>query len=195
MTEQEFRQDTTKAIEVITAAAGVRPIGYRAPSWSISGDIPWAFEVLAELGFEYDSSIFPIKHDIYGMPDGPRRIFRMKCRDGRFLYELPASTWRLFGKNLPIAGGGYLRHTPYWYSRLMMRRLNRTGHPANVYVHPWELDPDPPRLGKLSLSQRLRSYGSTHILTLKLQRLLTDFQFTTVSDYLSNLRRQPIGFR
>ena len=195
MTEEEFRRDTIRAMEVITTAAGVQPIGYRAPSWSISGDIPWAFEILAELGFEYDSSIFPIKHDIYGMPDGPRQIFRMKCREGRFLYEIPASTWRMLGKNLPIAGGGYLRHMPYWYSRWMVRRLNSLGQSANVYLHPWELDPNPPQMGELSLSQKLRSYGSTGILALKLKRLLVDFRFTTISDYLAEFRRQPIGFR
>ncbi|MFH1687184.1 MAG: XrtA system polysaccharide deacetylase [bacterium] len=195
LTPDEFRRDTSRAIEAITKATGVRPVGYRAPSWSINGDIPWAFEILAELGFEYDSSIFPIKHDIYGMPEGPRQMFRMKCSQGRFLYEIPASTWRLFGKNMPIAGGGYLRHTPYWYNRWMVRRLNRRGQPANVYLHPWELDPDPPQIGKLSMSQRLRSYGSTNIFALKLQRLLSDFSFTTIAQYLKRQRQQPIGFR
>jgi len=191
---EEFRDDTKRAIEAIQEATGIRPRGYRAPSWSISDQIPWAFETLAELGFEYDSSIFPIKHDLYGMPAGPRTIFRMKCRQNRYLYEVPASTFRIFGKNFPIAGGGYLRHMPYWYTRAVIRHLNRRGQPAVVYIHPWELDPDPPHIEGLSMTQRLRSYGSTRIMGIKLSRLLRDFRFTTVMHYLESRRRQRIGF-
>jgi len=192
---EEFRLDTRRAINAIVKACGARPLGYRAPSWSINDGVPWAFEILAELGFEYDSSIFPIKHDLYGMPKGPRELFRMKLSEGRFLYELPASTYRLLWWNLPIAGGGYLRHCPYWYSRRMIERMNRRGKPAVVYIHPWEIDPEPPPIEGLSNLQRLRMFGSTGILMIKLEKLLRDFSFTTVVHYIQSQRQQQIGFR
>ena len=194
MTPKEFRADTSRAIKVINQACGIQPRGYRAPSWSINDKIPWAFEVLVDLGFEYDSSIFPIKHDLYGMPGGPRTTFRMKLPGDRYLYEVPASTFQLFGKNFPIAGGGYLRHMPFWYTRAIIRKMNRVGQPVVVYLHPWEIDPDPPRLKGLSLLQRLRSYGSTSIMGMKLERILDEFSFTTISYYLERRRRQRIGF-
>ncbi|MEW5796401.1 MAG: XrtA system polysaccharide deacetylase [Candidatus Zixiibacteriota bacterium] len=194
LSPDEFRLDTRRAINAITEATGIRPVGYRAPSWSMSDRVPWAFEILAELGFEYDSSIFPIKHDLYGMPDGPRHLFRMTFSNDRFLYELPATTIRRWGQNVPVGGGGYLRHSPYWYTRHMMRKVNDSGHPVMVYVHPWELDPDPPAMSGLSLSQRLRSYGSTGILEQKLDRLLSDFTFVPVIEYIRAVTRQRIGF-
>ncbi|HOP06883.1 MAG TPA: DUF3473 domain-containing protein [candidate division Zixibacteria bacterium] len=191
---EEFRKDTMRAMDALIRAIGTRPRGYRAPSWSISNNVPWAFETLADLGFDYDSSIFPIKHDLYGMPHGPRTLFRMKFPDDKYLYEMPASTYNLMGKNIPVAGGGYLRHCPYWYSKMVIRSLNRGGRPAVVYIHPWELDPDPPVIDGLSASQRLRTYGSTNILAAKMDRLLSDFHFTTMSHYIAASRRQQIGF-
>jgi polysaccharide deacetylase family protein (PEP-CTERM system associated) len=192
---EAFQLDTRRAMNAIIKACGARPLGYRAPSWSINDSVPWAFEVLSDLGFEYDSSIFPIKHDLYGMPKGPREMFRMKLGEGRFLYEIPASTYRLLWWNLPMAGGGYLRHCPYWYSRRQIERLNRQGRPAVVYLHPWEIDPDPPPVSGLSATQRLRMYGSTAILMIKLERLLRDFRFTTVLHYIQRRRQRKIGFR
>jgi polysaccharide deacetylase family protein (PEP-CTERM system associated) len=194
MTPDEFRMDTRRAVNAIIESTGARPVGYRAPSWSLSDQVPWAFEILAELGFEYDSSIFPIKHDLYGMPEGPRKLFRMTFPGDRFLYEMPASTVRRWKQNIPIGGGGYLRHSPYWYSRRMIRKVNETGQPVMVYVHPWEIDPDPPPVSGLSLVQRLRTYGSTGILEHKLDRLLSDFAFMPVADYVRNITRQRIGF-
>jgi len=191
---EEFRLDTRRAVNAIIKACGARPLGFRAPSWSINDSVPWAFEILSELGFEYDSSIFPIKHDLYGMPKGPRELFRMKLSEGRFLYELPASTYRLLWWNLPIAGGGYLRHCPYWYSRRMIERINRRGKPAVVYIHPWEVDPEPPPVSGLSSVQRLRMFGSTGILGIKLEKLLRDFSFTTALHYIQKQRKRKIGF-
>ena len=101
MDPDEFREDTMRSVDAIMMACGVRPRGYRAPSWSINDRIPWAFEILAQLGFDYDSSIFPIKHDIYGMPKGPRHLFRMKFENDLTLYEIPASTYRMLGRNIP----------------------------------------------------------------------------------------------
>lgn len=195
MDRDSFRKDTEMAVEAIVKAIGLRPIGYRAPSWSINATVPWAFETLAELDFEYDSSIFPVKHDIYGVPGGPRRLFKMRFDNGRSLYEIPASTYRLFGRNIPIAGGGFFRHAPYWYSRQVIRRLNRQGQPVVVYIHPWEIDPNPPRAKGLSFLQRYRSYGSTPIMYRKLERLLRDFRFTSMYDYVCQQKKRQIGFR
>jgi polysaccharide deacetylase family protein (PEP-CTERM system associated) len=195
MTPDEFRMDTRRAVSAIIQATGNMPFGFRAPSWSINTNVTWAFEILAELGFIYDSSVFPIKHDIYGVPHGPRHTFKMKIDNDKTLYEIPASTYRLFGKNIPVAGGGYLRHSPYWYTRQVIRSLNKRGRPALVYIHPWELDPDPPRVEGLSAVQKFRTYGSTSLLTHKLNSILRDFQFTTMIEYLDGFRQQQIGFR
>jgi polysaccharide deacetylase family protein (PEP-CTERM system associated) len=194
LSPEEFREDTERAQRAIFEACGVRPIGYRAPSWSLSEKVSWAFEILADLGFEYDSSVFPIKHDLYGMPTGPRQLFRMSFERGRFLYELPASTIRRWGQNLPFGGGGYLRHSPYWYTRRQVRRANAAGEPVVVYVHPWEIDPDPPQIDGLTQLQRFRVYGSTGTLLQKLNRLLSDFEFMAVSDYIRTTTRSRIGF-
>jgi polysaccharide deacetylase family protein (PEP-CTERM system associated) len=194
LTPEEFREDTARAVDAISKACGVRPRGYRAPSWSINPSCSWAFRILADLGFDYDSSIFPIKHDLYGMPDAPRQLFRMSFEDGKQLWEFPCATFRIFGYNLPLAGGGYLRHSPYWYSRFMINRLNRQQMPAMVYIHPWEIDPEPPQIDGLTAVQRFRTYGSTSILSRKLYKLLSDYQFTTISDYVTQYVRKPIGF-
>ncbi len=195
LTPEQFREDTQRAVDAIMRAIGNRPFGYRAPSWSINETTPWAFEILTELGFEYDSSIFPIKHDFYGVPQGPRQTFKIRAANGGTLHEIPASTYRVLGQNIPIAGGGYFRHIPYWYTRSMIRSLNRRGQLVMTYIHPWELDPSPPTLGGLSAMQRLRTYGSTSILARKFERLLGDFEFTTMYGYLSDFKRRRIGFQ
>jgi len=195
MDEQAFREDTERATEAISRALdGVRPLGYRAPSWSINDRVPWAFRVLAELGYKYDSSIFPIKHDIYGMPQGPRSQFEMKFDNGLRLIEVPSSTFRIGWWNFPISGGGYLRHSPYWYYRFMINRLNSRGLPAVIYVHPWEIDPDLPALKDLTMLQRFRTYGSTSVFYHKLSRLLSDFRFVNMADFIGLHRKRRIGF-
>ncbi|MGD8921628.1 MAG: DUF3473 domain-containing protein [Candidatus Zixiibacteriota bacterium] len=194
MDPETFRRDTEMATEKIATAVGFNPVGYRAPSWSINASVAWAFEILADLGYEYDSSIFPIKHDIYGMPEGPRSMFKMKFDNGKSLWEVPSSTYRLFGRNMPVSGGGYLRHSPYWYSRMMINRLNRRDLPVNIYIHPWELDPETPRIKGLSSLQRLRLYGSTKVFLHKLDRLLSDFEFTSISDFIKIATKRRIGF-
>ena len=194
MDEETFRRDTTRAIDAIVSATGLKPAGYRAPSWSINESCSWAFRVLSELGFKYDSSIFPIKHDLYGMPSAPRQMFKMTFEDGKTLWEVPAAPFRLLGFNLPMAGGGYLRHSPYWYTRMMIRLLNRQQLPAMVYMHPWELDPDPPAIEGLTSVQRFRTYGSTALLMHHLDNLLKDFEFMTVGDYVRQVSRRRIGF-
>ncbi|RKX27578.1 MAG: polysaccharide deacetylase family protein [Candidatus Zixiibacteriota bacterium] len=194
LSPDEFRRDTEEAISAIVDITGIRPLGYRAPSWSLDESVPWAFEILAQLGFEYDSSVFPIKHDIYGMPSGPRHLSQMTVDTGESLYEVPASTYRFLGQNIPLGGGGYLRHSPYWYSLKMIRNLNRQGYPVVVYLHPWEIDPNPPRIGGLSMVQRFRTYGSTDTMAHKLERMLDDLDFTAVINHVRHETRHKIGF-
>jgi len=189
-----FKKDTELAINAIVKAIGNVPFGYRAPSWSIDASNSWAFEILSELGFIYDSSVFPIKHDIYGWPDGPRVTMKIELNNGKKLYEIPASTYRFLGKNIPIAGGGYFRHSPYWYSKKIIKRLNRKGQAVVFYIHPWELESELPHLKKLSLIKRFRTYSSTTILQMKIEKLLNDFSFTTIADYLNLFKKKRIGF-
>ncbi len=194
MRRDEFEKDTRRAVKAIADASGVYPAGYRAPSWSINSNIDWAFEVLADLNFMYDSSLYPIKHDIYGDPEAPREIFNMELKNGKTLYEIPASTINLFGKNFPVGGGGYLRHSPLWFTSKMIRRLNRVNRPAVLYIHPWELDDEPPMLDGLSAFQKFRQYGSIINTPRKMELLLQKFDFCPAKDYISRLKRRPIGF-
>jgi polysaccharide deacetylase family protein (PEP-CTERM system associated) len=156
LTPGEFREDTALAKTVIEQAAGQAIEGYRAPSYSVTSRALWALEVLAECGFRYDSSIFPIRHDIYGIPHAPRHPFRLETPAGP-LIEYPISTFRLGRLNLPVGGGGYLRIFPFWYTRLGFLRVQAEGLPLIVYTHPWEVDPGQPRLAAGARS-RFRHY-------------------------------------
>ncbi len=142
----EFRRDTVRAKEVIEQAAGVRVFGYRAPSFSITAESLWAFEELASLGFLYDSSVFPVHHDVYGIPEASREPFQSRSDSGA-ITEFPMTTFRIGrGPNLPVAGGGYLRLLPFAYTQAGVERAWRDRLTVISYVHPWELDPDQPRL-------------------------------------------------
>lgn len=194
MTPDEFKKDTERAMSAIISAIGQPPRGYRAPSWSLNSTTPWAFELLAEMGFDYDSSIFPIKHDIYGWPDGPTKEFKMKFDSGKTLIELPASTINILGKNIPVAGGGYFRHSPYWYTKAVVKNLNKKGIPSIFYIHPWEVSENLPKLEGLTLLQKFRTYSSNAILKYKMKRLMEDFHFTSVAEHLGLYRKNRIGF-
>ncbi len=152
----EFREDTRRAKNIIEQIAGQAVTGYRAPTYSVIDRSVWALEVLAELGFTYDSSIFPIHHDRYGMPGAPRSPFRFQTRSGP-MTEFPITTFRLAGHNLPVGGGGYLRLLPRLYTRLGLKRVQKEGLPIVIYIHPWEVDPEQPRL-PARMSTRLRHY-------------------------------------
>ncbi|MFC1475536.1 XrtA system polysaccharide deacetylase [Candidatus Zixiibacteriota bacterium] len=180
----EFTKDIEQSVALIRKAADVEIKGYRAPSFSIGERTPWAWKVLADAGLAYDSSIFPVHHDTYGSPDLPRYPFRFELEDGRVVDEIPLTTVRFMGHNLPAAGGGYLRLFPYWYTRRAIRAANRIGQPAVVYLHPWEIDPHQPR-NKLSLLSRFRHYTNLDTTIYKLERLLSDFRFGSISEYLS----------
>ncbi len=152
----EFREDTRRAKNVIEQAAGQPVYGYRAPTYSVIDRSVWALEILAELGFTYDSSIYPIRHDRYGMPGAPRSPFRFQTPSGP-MTEFPITTFRLAGHNMPVGGGGYLRLLPRLYTRMGLKRVQKEGVPIVIYIHPWEVDPEQPTL-PVSLKSRLRHY-------------------------------------
>src|SRR5713101_2443564 len=157
MTPEEFREDTRRAKKLLEDAGGVPVRGYRAPSFSITRNSLWAFEVLAELGFTYDSSIFPVRHLNYEMQHAPVDPFIIATPAGS-IQEFPMTTLQIAGARAPLAGGAYLRVLPYWYTQWGIRYLNDSeGRPACVYLHPWELDPEQPRM-KGTLSARIRQY-------------------------------------
>jgi polysaccharide deacetylase family protein (PEP-CTERM system associated) len=174
----EFAADTRKAKDIIEQAAGEPVFGYRAPSYSITMQSLWALEVLAEAGFTYDSSIFPIRHDVYGIPDAPRHPFLVTTPSGPIV-EFPITTFRMFGEqNLPVGGGGYLRIFPFWYTKLGYRRAKAERLPLIAYIHPWEVDPDQPRINGRRKS-RLRHYTNLAKTHDRLRRLLALGQFSS----------------
>jgi len=178
LSAQAFREDTRRAKEAIEQAAGQAIYGYRAPTFSIVAKSLWALDILAELGFTYDSSIFPIHHDRYGIPQAPRFPFRVVTSAGP-LVEYPMTTFRVLGRfNFPVAGGGYLRLLPWWYTRLGISRLKKEHLPVITYVHPWEIDPEQPRLNP-GFATRLRHYANLGKTRERLKRLLDDGGFTS----------------
>jgi len=189
----EFRSDTKQAKDIIEQAAGVEVVGYRAPSYSITRRSLWALDVLAELGFRYDSSIFPIRHDIYGIPDAPRMPFRAKTAAGTPLVEYPITTFRMGSQNMPVGGGGYLRIFPFWYTHLGIRRAKREGLPLIVYLHPWEVDPEQPRIAA-GLKSRLRHYTNLGKMAQRLRRLLDEMPFTCFRDSSGELAEREFSF-
>ena len=182
-TPAAFREDLHRARTAIEAATGVRVTGYRAPSYSVTTESLWALDVLVSEGYTYDSSIYPIRHDRYGIPSWPRHVHRVEREHGT-LWELPGSTVRHFGVNMPMGGGGYFRLLPYEWTRYGFKRLNeRERHPAIFYIHPWEIDPDQPRLQAGTIST-FRHYSNLSETEIRLRRLLKDFKFGTVSELL-----------
>ncbi|SRR5579872_15323 len=189
-----FEEDTARAKYVIEQAAGQPVFGYRAPTYSITARSLWALRVLAELGFHYDSSIFPIHHDTYGIPDAPRFPFRVSTESGP-LVEYPLTTFRLWGDyNLPVGGGGYLRILPRWYTRLGLRRAHQEQLPAIVYIHPWEIDPEQPRIAG-RLRSRLRHYTNLRNTQARLSDMLQAGEFTSFQNSGWNLAAREFAFR
>ncbi|MCK6554782.1 DUF3473 domain-containing protein [Candidatus Binatia bacterium] len=176
-----FRADVVRGKRILEEALGDRVTGFRAASWSIVAGTPWAFDILVEEGFEWDSSVFPVRHDIYGIPGFSRFPVRIRCTAGTLL-EIPPSTVRFAGMTLPVAGGGYFRLLPYAVTRWAIRRINRVdGAAAMVYVHPWEFDVDQPRLAARA-SARLRQYANLAQTERRLRRLLRDHRFAPLRD-------------
>lgn len=176
-TPEEFLADIVRAKKILEDIAGVTVSGYRAPSFSISSTNQWAFDCIAKAGYRYSSSVYPIKHDHYGTPDAPR--FPYRSRAG--LVEIPITTARVFGRNLPAGGGGYFRLAPYALSRWVIRTVNdRDGRPVIFYLHPWEIDPGQPRIRGTGLKTRFRHYLNLDRMELRLNRLTTDFRWDRI---------------
>jgi polysaccharide deacetylase family protein (PEP-CTERM system associated) len=190
LTPSQFREDTREAKDVVEQAAGVRIIGYRAPTWSITKNCLWALDILAEEEFVYDSSIFPIKHDLYGDPDAQRLPYIYVSRSGLKLREFPPATIRIAGLNLPGAGGGYLRVFPVFYTLWMFRQAEKKRpHPLVVYFHPWELDPGQPRIRE-KLKSRLRHYTHLDSMQSRLSLLLQSRSFLPFCELLRIEKQQ-----
>ena len=186
LSQAEFAEDVRLGKAAVEAAAGVSVVGYRAPTFSVVRGTLWSLATLADAGFQYDSSIFPIVHDRYGIPDSPRFPHRLK--EG--LVEFPMTTWRVARVNLPAASGGYLRILPLAVSIAAVAQLNRAGHPAVVNVHPWELDPEQPRL-RVDWKKRLRHYHNLDRMEGRLRRLLAETAFDSMGGVIE--RREEAG--
>jgi polysaccharide deacetylase family protein (PEP-CTERM system associated) len=193
LSREEFAEDVRRAKAVLEDLTGQPVIGYRAPTFSVMRDTLWSLDVLREAGFRYDSSIFPILHDRYGIPDAPRAPYRISAGTGGALAEFPPSTASILGRRVPVAGGGYFRLFPYAVTRAAIRRINnRDGHPAMVYLHPWELDPDQPRLPVGPLA-RLRHLINVTRTEARLDRLLADFEFAPAGEVLAEHGLLAVG--
>lgn len=176
---EAFRADLRRSRALLEDASGQRVIGYRAPSFSIDHRTPWAHAILAEEGYRYSSSVAPIRHDHYGWPESPRFAWRPVA--GSDLLELPVTTAEFGGRRLAAGGGGFFRLLPYGFSRWAIRQVNgREKQPAIIYFHPWEIDPDQPRVARAPLRSRLRHYSNLSVMADKLRRLTADFSWTRV---------------
>jgi polysaccharide deacetylase family protein (PEP-CTERM system associated) len=185
MAPAECRQDIARSKACLEAITGTPILGFRAPSYSIVERSTWCLDILIDLGFKYDSSIFPIHHDRYGIP-GARRFPNILERRGGNVVEFPLSTVRRFGLNWPIAGGAYLRFFPSGILRSGIRRINHVeGEPAIIYLHPWELDPGQPRLDA-PLKSRLRHYTNLAKAEPRFRELLAEFSFGPVCEVLKS---------
>jgi len=180
----EFREDVTRAKKILEDVTGKPVLGYRAPSYSIGMDTLWATEELEGAGYRYSSSIYPIHHDLYGMPEAPRFAFR---HGGDGILEIPISTTRILRVNLPSGGGGYFRLIPYQLFQRLVRRINeRESKPCVFYFHPWELDPEQPRPRNLGFKTRFRHYLNLGRMEGRLERLLGDFRWDRVDRVFLN---------
>ena len=176
MTPAQFAADTDRARKTIEDSSGALVAGYRAPSFSIDQRTPWAHEVLAEQGYTYSSSVAPIKHDHYGWADAPRFVFHPV--QGSDFVEIPVTTAMFAGKRLAAGGGGFFRMLPYAFSRWAVAQVNAADHrPAIIYFHPWEIDPDQPRVANAPLKSKIRHYSRLDAMAGKLERLMRDFQW------------------
>ena len=179
LSPEAFRADLRRSRALLEDASGQRVIGYRAPSFSIDHRTPWAHAILAEEGYRYSSSVAPIRHDHYGWPESPRFAWRPVA--GSDLLELPVTTAEFGGRRLAAGGGGFFRLLPYGFSRWAIRQVNaREKQPAIIYFHPWEIDPDQPRVAGAPLRSRLRHYSNLSVMANKLRRLTADFSWTRV---------------
>jgi polysaccharide deacetylase family protein (PEP-CTERM system associated) len=182
--EAEFREEAKRSKHFLEDTIGAPVTGYRAASFSITKQSLWALDGLIDLGFEYDSSVFPIVHDRYGIPGAKREIGPITAPSGRTIVEFPMSAASFGGVRVPVSGGGYFRLLPYLVTRAGLRQINeKTGQPFTFYLHPWEVDPGQPRV-KVKLFSRFRHYNNLHKCEGRLRKLLGEFSFSTMRDVL-----------
>jgi len=186
LTPDEFRADLRRSLEILRSQTDQPIRGYRAAYWSITRRCSWALDIIAEEGFSYDSSIYPTTTSLYGIPDAPTEPYYLSTPGGHRLLEFPPSVLRFPLRNLPFAGGIYLRLLPYYFVRWAMRRYTRNGQPVLVYIHPPEFDPDKPRL-PMTFGNRVLHYARLDAFRRKVPNLLKDFSFAPVSEILDHL--------
>lgn len=175
LTPAEFKRDTKQSKDILEQIIGKKVNGYRAPSYSITKNSLWALDVLEELGFRYDSSIFPIYHDRYGIPDSPRFEYQLPAHN---LKEYPISTSLFMGRKIPVAGGGYFRLFPYWFTKMALKNINeKERQPFIFYLHPWEIDPGQPRMQNVKRLSKFRHYNNLHKTLERFTMLLRWFEF------------------
>ena len=179
-----FREETFKSKHILEDIIQAPVRGYRAASYSITGKSLWAIDTLVEAGFEYDSSIFPVRHDLYGIPDFPKQPHVYKGSEKGPIVEFPISSVRLAGYQLPIAGGGYFRLFPYWFTKFGLGKINREGDAFMFYLHPWEVDPEQPRVRGVGLKSTFRHYNNLDKCQARLAQLLNDFKFSSMENVL-----------
>ncbi len=191
-TQAQFREDVSRTKRILEDTSGVGISGYRAATFSIGSRNSWAFDILDNVGYVYSSSTHPIKHDLYGEGTGARSAFSA-TRSGR-LKEIPITTARLFGRNLPFAGGGYFRLLPYSVSRIAMRHVIRHDRrPVVFYLHPWELDYEQPRFANARIKSKLRHYMNLAATETRLKRLLREFSWTRMDQAFSDIIQKKLG--
>lgn len=184
---EEFREETVRAKKLLEDISGIRVRGYRAASYSITPKSTWAVSTLIEAGFDYDSSIVPVRHDLYGFSGASPYPYRLRTASRQEIIEFPPSTVEKFGVRIPIGGGGYFRLFPYWFSRWGLRQINQVDEqPFSFYLHPWEIDPGQPRVAT-GWKSKFRHYNNLDKFEPRMARLLNDFHFTTMSDVLQDL--------
>lgn len=182
-TQNVFREDVRKAKSILEDISGQAVLGYRAPSFSITKDSLWALQILVEEGYQYDTSVFPVIHDTYGIPGAAPHVHQLETGAGP-LWELPPSTVEIGKMRVPVAGGGYFRFCPYAIFRALLRQAAQSDHSLIMYFHPWELDPTQPRMNGPLLS-RMRHYTNLSKTEGRLARLLSDFSFGAIRDVIS----------
>lgn len=184
-TPDVFADETRRSKQILEDIIGEPIHGYRASSYSITHKSLWALDILVEHGFTWDSSIFPIRHDKYGIANSPTRPYEIQTTNGQRIREIPMTTASLLGMRMPAAGGGYFRLFPYWLSRHLLQKAS-SKVPSIFYLHPWEIDADQPRVEGASLLSRFRHYNNLDKCYGRLENLIRDFQFTTVASTLSD---------
>jgi polysaccharide deacetylase family protein (PEP-CTERM system associated) len=187
LSPEEFNEDLKKSIHILSSVCGKKINGFRAPSWSINSRTHWAFTILAQNEILYDSSLFPFKTFLYGDNRNPRFSYNVTVDSKREIIEIPASAYELFGKRIPFSGGFYLRLIPYPLLKEFINSYNNNNQPAIIYFHPWEIDPDFPRI-ELSYKNRFIQYYNITVMEKKLKQLLKDYEFVSISQYFKKLK-------